>query len=878
MFHLQGVHPRNVLRGVQDRTKLEEDQNSGYVVCSRKRYRNKMPDKVWAVLDEFLHSDIASRQDNYRKRKVILSLPPDTNTGEIEYCVHWQRELRSNWKTLFILLTGKDIRGTPIEGMQPSSFWKQITRLTTTAKRPHGIRGSPKLLSKGCCRCLASPEISQCSCPHCTTFLENLDHRHLAVRCGWRKMSSCIPVIIPSTPSATEPLGNGSICSACGGDCHDPDGAWQKMSGGVIPFLSHLLCPAVEVPGLSVAAVDPLTGLEIPGESVPVQMIPHACWHGKCSKCGWNNRFKNFPLLPVTIQEDAQTERQVFVRACPREARLDRNTTYHEFRLMERGQTAEGKPYTQSEWTPITANRRVFYYQLVQFMNDFLPHYYKVLWHEAFQKVFQQQYKRLAFVSLPSQPQPSPSMRGTALLIKDFAATIDHDKKFNKTCSHPERSHEWVGVYQCRPYLHEYTEAERMQRRKYRSVKSAVRQRVYGIFAFSKRKGDCVYDQTVQKDLVTIMKTGRLPEGSTSEWFWRGTRLIGSSTTHPLPGTLQEAREALPLHPSLCRLVDKRDRCTGQFQGANAFYSNQEFESRTKIKCVDLSECSCHGKSAADGVSNVPTSHLRKAARDNEPVGPGTRGLTLFLASKMIKPASTKTDAWMSFDDYLVAYYPEESFDPTKYRAKKGYEGSNKDHFYTNSGLHRIATRHLRCMCTPCIQDPRLFSERCLLSDWCGLIRHYNLQGDESAGRVDVRPRRDIISIEKFAASLNTEGTPCERVVACMVHEDDTNELDEPFYLARVVSKAYQINADCLIAGNEYKAGHYVVNIKWYLYVGSSRGDRLYRLQPGGVKGVVYSVESIVKNVSGIRFKKYENGRYILGRETSDRLARWLSM
>lgn len=67
---LQGVHPRNVLRGVRDRTKLQEAKDSGFVMCTRKRYRNKIPDKVWAVLDEFLHSDIASRQDNYRKRKV----------------------------------------------------------------------------------------------------------------------------------------------------------------------------------------------------------------------------------------------------------------------------------------------------------------------------------------------------------------------------------------------------------------------------------------------------------------------------------------------------------------------------------------------------------------------------------------------------------------------------------------------------------------------------------------------------------------------------------------------------------------------------------------------------------------------------------------
>ena len=60
-------------------------------------------------------------------------------------------------------------------------------------------------------------------------------------------------------------------------------------------------------------------------------------------------------------------------------------------------------------------------------------------------------------------------------------------------------------------------------------------------------------------------------------------------------------------------------------------------------------------------------------------------------------------------------------------------------------------------------------------------------------------------------------------------------------------------------------------------YVGDSRGDRLYRLQPGGARGVVYSVESIVRNISGIKFKKYENGRYVLDRRTVNRLTRWLS-
>ena len=392
------VHFRNIKRGVQDRRKLEEEPGSGYVMCTRKTYRNKMPDKVWSILDDFLHSDLASRQDNYRKRKVVLSLPPDPDTGDVPYCVHWQRELRSNWKTLFVLLTGRDVNNNRIEGMEPSSWWKQIIKLTTTEKRPHGIKGSPAMLKKKACRCLAGACISQCSCPHCTHFLENLDHRHLAVHCGWRKVK----------PGVGE-------CKECGGACHDPKGAWLNMSGGLVPFITNMLCPAVPVPGVYVRSVDPLTGLEIPGEVAPVKMIRKECWLGRCKDCGWNNRFANFPKLPVKVKEDDDTERTEFVHACPREARLDRNTTYHQFKMMERGLTKDGKPYTQSEWTPVTSDRRTFYYQLYSWMQNFLPHYYKVRWHETFEQVFVQLYKRLAFTKLTDQTPAPESMKGSCV-------------------------------------------------------------------------------------------------------------------------------------------------------------------------------------------------------------------------------------------------------------------------------------------------------------------------------------------------------------------------------------------------------------------------------------------------------------------------------
>ena len=147
-------------------------------------------------------------------------------------------------------------------------------------------------------------------------------------------------------------------------------------------------------------------------------------------------------------------------------------------------------------------------------------------------------------------------------------------------------------------------------------------------------------------------------------------------------------------------------------------------------------------------------------------------------------------------------------------------------------------------------------------------MRHYNLKAATTQVQARVTAVRETLTIEEFAKTLDKRGTPCQRVIVCIVHEDDSNELDEPFYLARVVSKARRLAQDCLVGGNEYSEGHLIVNIKWYTFIDTSRGDRLYRLQPGDAKGVPYSVGSIVRNVHGIQFKSYNKGVYTLGRDS----------
>ena len=47
---MQDIHGRNIRRGVRDRLKLEEAPGSGFVMCDRKTYRNKMSDQVPVLL------------------------------------------------------------------------------------------------------------------------------------------------------------------------------------------------------------------------------------------------------------------------------------------------------------------------------------------------------------------------------------------------------------------------------------------------------------------------------------------------------------------------------------------------------------------------------------------------------------------------------------------------------------------------------------------------------------------------------------------------------------------------------------------------------------------------------------------------------------
>ena len=142
-----GIHPRRIAKGTEDRKKMNEAEGTGWIQCSKKKYRNSIPDEVHRILDEWLHGDQASRPDNYHKQNVILH-SYNAQTEMREYVTHWRRELRGNWKTLFLMLSGRDVNGDPVPGFEPTEEWNRILLLTKDVhKHGNGIKGTPALLS-----------------------------------------------------------------------------------------------------------------------------------------------------------------------------------------------------------------------------------------------------------------------------------------------------------------------------------------------------------------------------------------------------------------------------------------------------------------------------------------------------------------------------------------------------------------------------------------------------------------------------------------------------------------------------------------------------------------------------------------------------------
>jgi hypothetical protein len=248
----------------------------------------------------------------------------------------------------------------------------------------------------------------------------------------------------------------------------------------------------------------------------------------------------------------------------------------------------------------------------------------------------------------------------------------------------------------------------------------------------------------VLEDLVYILNTGRVPEGSKLEWFADGARLLGGDHSQSLGEFgLVEADSATPFaSPKIEHMMVKRDGSAYQYQGAGNFRATQTFKARTGIALTDNRNPAQHGKGSADGASNVATGTLKAGVEQNHTLEPGTRNVVLYLASVTSSPPISSQTAfvvgvvvlgtdmtlecwcsqashhkrpldhnrkanWWTHTHYLYCYVAEQAIKRDLASAEKGYSGSSRDHQYMSRGLSvgdsELLHRESVCACMPCI-------------------------------------------------------------------------------------------------------------------------------------------------------------------------------
>ena len=885
------VHPRVVSRGILNRKKLDEAPGTGYVKATRAKYRNAISDQAGEKIKDWMHSSRATRIDNYRKKLVkIYFIDPDT--GDRAYVEHPARELLFPKKTLWTLFSGTDIKCEPVPGIESSIEWREVKRMTRTKRRPNGIKGGPHLMTKYSCPCIYDAARSQCSCPYCSHFIESAH-----VRTQKEMHRGRPPVIGPPRPPS---------CRRCNGDCNQLNSLWRTFLEDPIGKRDKLFCAPKVIAKLQL--IDPDSGLLLDEEKT-FSLYNKDCMHHKCADCGWNNRFSRQPMLTAVFNQGEEDERKVQFRGCPYDCRDGQQVEWNEFRKIEHGLCASGKPYITDTWVPIQGTRLQFYGRMHEFYTRFWPHQWSVDLTNVVKQIHDRHFRNQAYLKptlLLRDPYASAikealhkqkhkhlytererlwteddqkltsfdttkafSLR-TIKLAKDFAAKLSVPRKLTKTCQTDPSYNEWVGVIECDPRLYRIPiSISRRRLKRSRSQRSEVRTKKYAFFAFSDRKHDAVYDQQCTADMIYIIRHGCLPPGSKSEWFHLKKRLRGSCTGQTLTYDLTEAMTDDPIDPTVLQILSRRDKCTAQYHGLHAFFSVQEFFKRTKVRIHDHANAPRHGRCICDGVSNGCKQCVRTAAQNNFKLEPGCRGLVLYLASKMATP----TNDGDGMTGYYFAYYPDSAFDDKEYLAEEGYDGSSKDHFFTGSEVGgNLTVRERWCGCSPCLASPTMWSADCLWKPFVGAVRHHQLR--------PARPPR-VLDVARAGAPLETRvhtlyrptSPALERVWVSRVHADDPS--GRPYFLLRVIQAPWQLAEDSLINGNAYEKDWYVCKIHWFDYIETrNTGDHVYKLLSRPQNGEIISCNVILIRPI-VSFDSYRGGKYVLSRETHRRIMRY---
>lgn len=484
-----------------------------------------------------------------------------------------------------------------------------------------------------------------------------------------------------------------------------------------------------------------------------------------------------------------------------------------------------------------------FFSHLLRCIEEYMPHVYELKLSNRVDKCAER-----AFVINPAANNECPDeFKEVIMEVVDFASDIHAKRQHDLTCTFPETHKCEVHHLTFDPKFISVIEIEENHPRsakllRKRGVERVLRPENVVIYCMSKAKGSAAYNQEATKNIISIVKDGKLPFDSRCEAFRNGKRILGGDRSGFPPldeGKLGEWEVAEPLYPTVKRWRRSRDGCAAQYQGKTAFRGWQTMKCRHQIECEDRRKVSMHGKDVADGDGSA-VSGMTKASF-NDDYGGGTQNLVRHLAHKYPAPNLNRRTRYYgerglyATTQYIYMFLPENAIDESIVAADGGYSGSSKDHYYLSIGLTSEASRLLRreraCGCKPCLQ---LNYSNCELTPANVALK----TGATPRGtQVVIKPLRETAEKRHTRNARNPLPDFCRRleigsnVIVRVSSDEREDNPDEDYFVAKIEEKAVQLDEGGVYSAVQFKKNDWIVSVCWYVFVSSKTnrlGDRFY--------------------------------------------------
>ena len=242
-----------------------EDSCEGWKRLCDKPHSDRLEGRF---IDEWWHSDEASREDNSDKRPINIECGLSEDAGQ-QYAIHWKRtQLHTNNGAREVFLKSdhyKRLQESHAAKKAEIAAKRSKSASAAAAKRkPEDLKISVKTLIRRRCKCAITKKPGECDCTICSPVDVNTFIWNKARPQWFRQNHRCV--------MCRSPRCYGSCIPGC---AHDSP--WRRASHSVTELERSAMCPAVPVPEL---ASNP--------DNVPMMFHPR-CAAGQCGKCPINS-------------------------------------------------------------------------------------------------------------------------------------------------------------------------------------------------------------------------------------------------------------------------------------------------------------------------------------------------------------------------------------------------------------------------------------------------------------------------------------------------------------------------------------------------------------------------------------------------------------